>query len=71
MGNERALHTEPTGVVREGGQSSSKEDSAGVCEGKSLLPEGGIRNIRWWKQSFSADTEKNTSLNKLHELGEF
>ena len=46
MGNERALHTEPTGVVREGGQSSSKEDSAGVCEGKSLLPEGGIRNIR-------------------------
>lgn len=40
------------------GEQSSKEDSAGVCEGKSPLPEGGIRNTRWWKQSVAADTEK-------------
>lgn len=40
----KALHTEPTRC--QGGRAVLKEDSAGVCEGKSPLPEGGIRNTR-------------------------
>lgn len=36
--------------VREGGQSSSKEDSAGVCEGKSLLPFSfaSVESLFWY-----------------------